>query len=156
VEIRAVAVGFALGIAVGIVTAWALESPITTAAVLIVCLFVVAAFGVSVYRQRRRRKSAIAILDACNQDGMILRQRILADPATLPRDQDRAYWERLVNEWDALVQQVIHEHADDWHQKYLTWPKSIGNYVGVHHARSSLAKTMDARLEALAEIRTRV
>jgi hypothetical protein len=154
-DIKFAYVAFALGVAVGIVTALALANPILTAAFLIVCLAIIAVSAITVVKAKRRRQEAIKAFDSQSDAGLALRKRVFDEPVTLASDEDRAYWWEQVTAWDGETHKVIHEYADDWHQKYNTWPVSPGMYMTLKIWRSEVVTWLDARLEALAEIRTK-
>ena len=153
--IKAVYPAFALGVAVGIVTAVALSDPRLTAGFLIVCLLIIAAGAVASVRVSRRREEAIRAFDSQSDAGLVLRKRAFEEPPTLSLDEDKAYWWDQLNGWDRESHKIIHMHADGWHSTYNTWRVESLFYTALpNQGRSTMIDNLDARLRALAAIRT--
>jgi hypothetical protein len=147
----------AIGVAIGIVTAWVQIDPRITLLAFMACLIIAGLGAIGTLRQNQRRDRAKAAFDAASQKGIDLRGSVLADePPKVDGPEDRTYWLGLLSEWNTATESVIHEYADDWHQKYQTWPLSLGQYGGMPMYRSDIVRTLDAKLAALAEIRTRL
>lgn len=154
--IRTFYVAVSVGIVIGIVTAWAVADPRLTALVLIACLAILLVAAIGTAMQARRRKKAKDLFDLRAELGDELRTRVFGEPVTLPDDEDRKLWSGEFQTWDTATQEVIHEHADDWHQVYVRIRPMIGAYPGIPAHRSEVVMRIDAKLSALAEIRTKL
>ena len=154
-DIKSAYVAFALGVAVGIVSAVALSDPRLTAGFLAVSLLIIGVSAIASLRNARRRRDGRSLLVAQANSGQDLRQRIF-EAAELPTpEEDKARWWKEFNDWDQATHKVIHEHADHLHSKYNTWPVPMGAYMRLKLWRSEVVNTLDARLQALAEIQAR-
>jgi hypothetical protein len=149
-DLKSAYVTFALGLAVGIVTALALANPFLAGGLLVACLLVLAASAVVEVRKKRRQRRAESAFEAQSEAGQALRQRLIREQESL------AYWRPLIEAWDKQSQETIREYAAEWCQKYKAWPVPATTFVEIAGPRGQMVRFMAGQLEALAEIRTKL
>lgn len=153
-DIRSAAITFAVGVAVGIVTAWASGDPILTSLVLLASLLVILIGAIGAYRQKQWRRAGAAAMDARYEAGNLLRNRLAGEDTGLSDEADQEYWLEQLREWDGPTVAVIKRYKSSFYQKYVTWPVAPGLHPGMKIYRSRYLGLLDANLQALADLRT--